>query len=268
VDRLQSEGTRRQPGQSVCGRNVERKYFQVPNDKSDSDATRHHSADGVIHVEPDTCSARQVKLFISSTWADLQDYVREAERVLEAAGITYVQFKHWESTGRPSVSECLDRVDACDALIVIVGADYGWVPPEEQGGDGRSSITWLEVQRARNAPKPVLPFFIEDASLSARPASQEVRERFAEFVAEMRKGVGPTVGSIAAFGGSLRMSVEKLQAKLAIPGSVPSSVGEPTQAVGLTFLDREQPRARLLDALTNATVRGATIVGKGGFGKS
>jgi hypothetical protein len=75
-------------------------------------------------------------LFISSTWADLQEYVREAERVLEAAGIPYVQFKHWESTGRPSVSECLGRVDGCAALIVIIGADYGWVPP------GRTRRRW------------------------------------------------------------------------------------------------------------------------------
>jgi hypothetical protein len=71
--------------------------------------------------------------------------------------------------------------------------------------------------------------------LSPRPASQQDRERFAEFVAEMRKVNGPTVDRLQHSANALRLSVENLQATLTLPRLLPSSVNEPTQAVGLTF---------------------------------
>jgi len=56
---------------------------------------------------------------------------------------------------------CREEVQKCDALIVIVGHRYGWVPAEEDGGDGLRSITWWEVGWALDAHKPVYAFLLE-----------------------------------------------------------------------------------------------------------
>src|SRR5688500_14288994 len=105
-------------------------------------------------------NARPLKVFISSTYEDLRPYVEVAETVLREERFEPDQFKHWEATGRPSVSECKERVNACDVLVVLVAQTYGWIPPVDGGGDGQSSITRLEVRWAREKPMPVLPFFV------------------------------------------------------------------------------------------------------------
>jgi len=56
---------------------------------------------------------------------------------------------------------CRAEVEQCDALIVIVGHRYGWVPSKSDGGDGVKSITWWEVQWALDAKKPVYAFLID-----------------------------------------------------------------------------------------------------------
>src|SRR5262249_39784325 len=38
---------------------------------------------------------------------------------------------------------------------------YGYVPSKELDGDGERSITWLEVEAARTAKKPVFAFLID-----------------------------------------------------------------------------------------------------------
>ncbi len=48
-----------------------------------------------------------------------------------------------------------------DALICIVAHCYGHVPPAELGGDGKRSITWLEVDAAQRAGKPVFAFTVD-----------------------------------------------------------------------------------------------------------
>jgi hypothetical protein len=48
-----------------------------------------------------------------------------------------------------------------DAVVCIVARRYGYVPPKELGGDGERSITWLEVDAASRAGKPVLAFILD-----------------------------------------------------------------------------------------------------------
>jgi hypothetical protein len=48
-----------------------------------------------------------------------------------------------------------------DAIICIVAHRYGYVPPVKLGGDGERSITWLEVDAAERAGKPVFAFLID-----------------------------------------------------------------------------------------------------------
>jgi hypothetical protein len=48
-----------------------------------------------------------------------------------------------------------------DAVVCIVAHRYGYVPPVELGGDGERSMTWLEVDAAKRAGKPVFAFLVD-----------------------------------------------------------------------------------------------------------
>jgi hypothetical protein len=101
------------------------------------------------------------RIFISSTAVDLPGYrekVRDAILRLEHLPIAMETFS--ARSGQP-VSECLKLAADAAAVICIVAHRYGYVPPTDLGGDGERSITWLEVDAARRAGKPVFAFLVD-----------------------------------------------------------------------------------------------------------
>ncbi len=102
-----------------------------------------------------------LRIFISSTAVDLRDYrekVRDAVLRLEGLPIAMETFS--AQSGQP-VGECMRMAAEADAVICIVAHRYGYVPPTDMGGDGERSITWLEVDAAKRAGKPVFAFLVD-----------------------------------------------------------------------------------------------------------
>lgn len=102
-----------------------------------------------------------LRIFISSTAVDLIDYrekVRDAVLRLEGLPIAMETFS--AKSGQPA-DECMRMAAEADAVICIVAHRYGYVPPKELGGDGERSITWLEVDAAKTAKKPVFAFLVD-----------------------------------------------------------------------------------------------------------
>ncbi|HEY2914218.1 MAG TPA: DUF4062 domain-containing protein [Candidatus Angelobacter sp.] len=102
-----------------------------------------------------------LRIFISSTAVDLIDYrekVRDAVLRLEGLPIAMETFS--AKSGQPA-DECTRMAAEADAVICIVAHRYGYVPPKELGGDGERSITWLEVDAAKRAKKPVFAFLVD-----------------------------------------------------------------------------------------------------------
>jgi len=102
-----------------------------------------------------------LRIFISSTAVDLREYrdkVRDAVLRLEDLPIAMETFS--AQSGVPA-SECMRMAAEADAVICIVAHRYGFIPSPEQGGDGERSITWLEVDAARRARKPVFVFLLD-----------------------------------------------------------------------------------------------------------
>jgi Domain of unknown function (DUF4062) len=102
-----------------------------------------------------------LRIFISSTAVDLLDYldkVRDAVLRLENLPIAMETFS--AKSGQPA-GECMRMAAEADAAVCIVAHRYGYVPPPELGGDGERSITWLEVDAAKRAGKPVFAFLID-----------------------------------------------------------------------------------------------------------
>jgi len=102
-----------------------------------------------------------LRIFISSTAVDLiayRDKVRDAVLRLENLPIAMETFS--AQSGQPA-QECMRMAAEADAVICVVAHRYGYVPPPELGGDGERSITWLEVDAAKRAGKPVFAFLVD-----------------------------------------------------------------------------------------------------------
>jgi len=102
-----------------------------------------------------------LRIFISSTAVDLRDYrdkVRDAVLRLENLPVAMETFS--AQSGQPA-RECMRMAAEADAVVCIVAHRYGFVPPRELGGDGERSITWLEVDAAKSAGKPVFAFLVD-----------------------------------------------------------------------------------------------------------
>ena len=113
-------------------------------------------------------SERPLRVFISYTGQDLKRHAEVVADVIQRLNSDTdrswiaIDHKFWSPTGRPSVKECMEQVSRCQILIVLVAFRYGWVPTVEEGGDGASSITWLEVKRARDRELEVIPFLVQE----------------------------------------------------------------------------------------------------------
>jgi tetratricopeptide (TPR) repeat protein len=103
-----------------------------------------------------------IGIFLSSTSKDLAPHRVKACDVVGRMGQLSVRMESFGAQPSTPIDTCRNEVRASDALIVIVGHRYGWVPSKEQGGDGIRSITWLEVQWAMDAKKPVFAFLIDE----------------------------------------------------------------------------------------------------------
>jgi hypothetical protein len=101
-----------------------------------------------------------LRVFISYTAEDLHPFADIVVDVVQRLEWVPVDHRKWSPSGRPSVDECRKRVANADILVVLVAHRYGWVPTPDEGGDGRTSITWLEVKWARGLRKEVIPYIV------------------------------------------------------------------------------------------------------------
>src|ERR1700730_16312586 len=94
-------------------------------------------------------------IFLSSTSADLQICRAKVTEMIARMRQTTIRMETFGATPAKQLATRRDEVQKCDALIVMVGHRYGWIPSKKDGGDDTKSITWWEVQWALDANKPV-----------------------------------------------------------------------------------------------------------------
>src|SRR5208337_862448 len=141
---------------------------------------------------PEVATRPVLRIFISSTAIDLRDYrdkVRDAVLRLHDLPIGMETFS---AMGGEPASECMRMAAEADAVVCIVAHRYGYVPPKELGGDGERSITWLEVDAAKRAGKPVFAFLVDPKAPWAELKEQdrltsEPPEKAAEILKAVRK---------------------------------------------------------------------------------
>src|SRR5712664_133601 len=100
-------------------------------------------------------------LFLSSTSQDLGPCRTKVKEMIARMRETTVAMETFGARPNKPFDTCRKEVQKCDALIVVVGHRYGWIPSKRDGGDGKKSITWWEVQWALEAGKPVYAFLLD-----------------------------------------------------------------------------------------------------------
>lgn len=102
-------------------------------------------------------------VFIASTSGDLGSHRLAAADVIRDAQWVPIGMEHFPADPRPIVQLCRDTVAHCDLVILLQAFRQGWVPTPEQGGDGQTPITALEIAAADELGRPVLAFFANDS---------------------------------------------------------------------------------------------------------
>ncbi|MFV1958443.1 MAG: DUF4062 domain-containing protein [Planctomycetota bacterium] len=121
---------------------------------------------------------RSIRVFVSSTSEDLKDYRAVARNVIMDLGWVPTMMEHFGSSPDATVDACCRAVERCDLVLLIVAWRRGWVPTVEQGGNGRDSITALEMTCAREKKIPVLPLFAADTWPGSQWEDDEVARKY------------------------------------------------------------------------------------------
>lgn len=101
-------------------------------------------------------------VFISSTIEDLKEYRTAAKEAAIRAGFAVHMSDYFAASAKEPYPLCMEKVDPCDVLVVIVAHRYGWKPDDQPLSDVKKSITWLECERARKNVRDVLAFVVDE----------------------------------------------------------------------------------------------------------
>jgi hypothetical protein len=199
-----------------------------------------------VASDPSTTTPR---VFISYTGEDLKAHAEQVSRTLQALDVLVVDHKVPSSIGQRSVEWCLRQIDRCDIVIVLVAHRYGWVPSVDEGGDGETSITWLEVRHARLRRKVVLPYLVEpDAAWRADHiealSDTSVLPRLLAFKADLGQYMAGFFNLPASLDGpvsrNVRSAVDDLR-RQAGPAPVDAGAGARRPSVRPWIFSRDRP---------------------------
>jgi hypothetical protein len=91
-----------------------------------------------------------LRVFISSTAADLKEYRDVASKAIIEAGWYPDMMENFGAMPEDTVEACYAKLQDCDLVVLLVAFRQGWVPTQEQGGNGVDSITSLEWQYSQD----------------------------------------------------------------------------------------------------------------------
>lgn len=129
---------------------------------------------------------RKLRVFISSTMKDLANERLAVAQRLELFNFEPVNAENLGPSGGNSWQRIQPEIASSDAMILILGERYGWIPQSGPGAEAKVSVTELEVLEARKCGIPVLPFVKrlgEDADRTSEDAKKrdEFRKRIKDW---------------------------------------------------------------------------------------
>ena len=122
------------------------------------------------------------RIFISSTVEELRDARDAVDRTLEALeAFEPRRVEELPAIEDPSQTLCLDEIGAAEAVVLIIGKRYGFVPAK--GNPEKLSVTHLEYREARRKGRPVFAFLQECGD------REESAGRFVKEIEDFAQGV-------------------------------------------------------------------------------
>ncbi|SEB24330.1 DUF4062 domain-containing protein [Variovorax sp. YR216] len=100
------------------------------------------------------------RVYISSTFADLESYRREVGESIHRLGHEDVAMEYYVAEDTRPLERCLQDVGGCDVYVGIFAFRYGFIP--EENNDSRLSITELEYSKACEVGVPCLIFLLSE----------------------------------------------------------------------------------------------------------
>jgi tetratricopeptide (TPR) repeat protein len=131
----------------------------------------------------------RANVFISATTADLGSYRLAVRDVLLDRGVYPILQDHLEPDHQTMMAILRQEIDACDAVICLVGFGYGQEPKNRPAGAPRRSYTQLEFEIAEAFGKPIYVFLTADqCPCDRRPdESPELRQLQLEYRERLRQ---------------------------------------------------------------------------------
>ena len=150
-----------------------------------------------------------MKVYLSSTYQDLEDYRTAALKLLRRSEYTVIAMEDYVAAHARPLEKCLRDVASCDLYICIVGFRYGFIPTEKEN-KSRLSITELEYEQAQKFNRPTLLFLLSEPT-SMQSIGEEDREKL-DKLSRFKRIIG--LGHVISFIDDPSDLTEKLAASL------------------------------------------------------
>src|SRR5436309_3121905 len=103
------------------------------------------------------------KIFLSSTYNDLQEYREAIAKALREMQYEVIGIHDEAPSDQPSLNKSLEDVAACDFYLGIFAWHYGYIP--SQNNPQGKSVIELEYRTARKLGKPCFIFLLSEKAL-------------------------------------------------------------------------------------------------------
>lgn len=115
-----------------------------------------------------------LRIFLSSTAIDLHEHRQKVSDAILRLGDLPVTMETFGAMPSEPIDVCKSKVRRSDALVVMLAHRYGWVPLKEEGGDGKKSITWIEVETALENNIPIFAYLVDKNYGWTQPKEQDL----------------------------------------------------------------------------------------------
>ena len=99
------------------------------------------------------------KIYVSSTFNDLEEHRRKISQVIRRAGHDDVAMEYYVAEDKRPIDRCLEDVGNCDLYIGIFAWRYGWQP--KKNNRRKLSITEMEYRQAVKTSTKCLIFLLD-----------------------------------------------------------------------------------------------------------
>ncbi|TDH23512.1 DUF4062 domain-containing protein [Segetibacter sp. 3557_3] len=151
-----------------------------------------------------------LKIYVSSTFIDLEDYRRMVNIVLRRLGHEDIAMEYYVAEDVRPLDKCLLDVSNANLYIGIFAWRYGWIP--DAGNSDGLSITELEYRQAVASKKPCLIFMLSEKAPWPRMYIDKDTTRIDTFREELAKThlTGPHFSSPDELGRLVAEALNKL----------------------------------------------------------